>query len=459
MNNSLPARNAGQPGSQRFNLMRWFSLTALVSVATVSALAAWGLSSFLSGRMILREAEMTEGFLRNIIKTEQTVSFFTGASNPNSNVGDFLIHMSNLPDVIRINIYSLDRQVLWSTDAQLIGRRDPHPKKLGESVRATMVFSPGLVPDLLRSNAEEPANEQPVTKYVDCYIPIFDDEHRLLGAIEIYKVPQQLFDTIDTGVRLIWLIALAAGVFLYAALFWIVRRAHHIIEQQRDQLIESESLAVVGEMGTAVAHGLRNPLASIRSSAELALESPLPPLARECATDIAAQVDRLESWTRQLLTYARPANAHIEPVDINAVLNEALLGFRRDLERHGTAYRLELAGELPPIRGEPAILQQLVGSLIANSIEAMPRGGEIVLHSHFDTTAEQVVVEVRDNGPGLSPDAAKQAFRPFFTSKPKGLGLGLPLLRRVIERFGGSVALSSKPGAGTTVRMTLRTFT
>lgn len=455
---SPPAARSLRQGDLRFNLMRWFSLAALLSVAAVSVLSAWALSHFLTSRMIQREVEVTTVFVRNLIKTENATSVFTGIPDPNTHVGDFLSHMGSLPDTLRVNLFSADRKLLWSTDARLIGQRFDHNEELQEALREERPITSGIVNTDDLPKSEHGGIDDGVTRFVESYIPVFDENHRVVGVVELYKVPNELFDAIRDGIQLIWLAALGAGIFLYATLFWIVRRAHLIIETQREQLIENESLAVVGEMGTAVAHGLRNPLASIRSSAELALESELPPQARECATDIVAQVDRLEGWTRQLLTYARPANAHIEAVDINAVLNEALAGFRRDLERHGTSSRLELASGLPPICGEPAILQQLFGSLIANSIEAMPRGGEIVLHSHFDAAANQVVVEVRDNGPGLSPDTARQAFMPFFTSKAKGLGLGLPLVRRVIERLGGSVVLSSQPGSGTTVRMSLRTF-
>jgi signal transduction histidine kinase len=453
-----PARSLRQR-EKRFNLMRWFSLAALLSVAAVSVLSAWALSHFLTQRMIQREAEVTTVFVRNLIKTENAISVFTGIPDPNTHVGDFLNHMSTLPDTLRVNLFSADFKVLWSTEEGLVGQRFDDDDELVEAVRAARPVSSGIVTTADAPKSEHENIENDVVRFVENYIPVFDEDgSRVVGVVELYKVPNQLFDAIRDGIELIWLAALGAGIFLYATLFWIVRRAHHIIEFQREQLIENESLAVVGEMGTAVAHGLRNPLASIRSSAELALESQLPPQARECASDIVAQVDRLEGWTRQLLTYARPANAHIEAVDINAVLGEALDGFRRDLERAGTRSRLDLASDLPPICGEPAILQQLFASLIANSLEAMPRDGEIVLHSHFDADAGQVVVEVRDNGPGLSPDAARQAFMPFFTSKAKGLGLGLPLVRRVIERLGGSVALESQPGSGTTVRMSLRTF-
>jgi signal transduction histidine kinase len=224
------------------------------------------------------------------------------------------------------------------------------------------------------------------------------------------------------------------------------------MEAQNDQLIENESMAVVGEMGSAVAHGLRNPLASIRSSAELSLESPLPPEARECAQDIVAQVDRLEGWVRQLLTYAKPSHANLSAVNLNAILEESLANYARDLERHHIKASLNLAAGLPNIRGDAPVLCQLIGSLIANSMEAMGSGGEITLSSQL-APGGQVIAEIRDNGPGITPNAMGSIFKPFFTSKAKGLGLGLPLVRRVIERLGGSVELESAPGKGTAVRL------
>lgn len=455
-----PDSGAGSPAGAHFNLMRWFSLTALLSVAAVSALAAWALSNFLTERMIRQEAEVTAGFVRSIVAIEGAFAYFEPArSSEAPQAAQFLEHMTRMPGVVRTNVYSADRLMLWSSDPKLIGRRFDQNEELDEALRAELVVNSGIVDSAHLPKSEHVDMDRRVAKFVESYIPIFGrDRRHVVGVVELYKVPRDLFEAIQAGIRLIWFAAAGAGLFLYATLFWIVRRAHRIIESQRDQLLESESLALVGEMGSAVAHGLRNPLAAIRSSAELALENDLPPQARECANDVVAQVDRLEGWVRQLLTYAKPSHAQIEPVDINAVLTETLACYERDLERRGMHSRLDLARDLPAVRGEPAMLGQLCGSLVANAAEAMQRGGELVLHSRFDRAAACVVVEIRDNGPGLSPEAVSKVFKPFYTSKAKGLGLGLPLVRRVIERLGGSVTLESQPGVGTIVRMTLRAF-
>jgi signal transduction histidine kinase len=365
--------------------------------------------------------------------------------------------MTKMPDVVRTNVYSPQGQVIWSSDAMLIGRRFGPNAELDKALNAELVVHSGIVDRERLPKSEHLDFDSGVHSFVESYIPIFDEHgSKVIGVVELYKAPRDLFDAIRSGERLLWATAFAAGVFLYAALFWIVRRAHGIIERQRERLVEGEALAVMGEMSSAVAHGLRNPLASIRSSAELTLSDELSPDAREYAGDIVVQVDRLESWIRQLLTYAKPAHAQMEAVDINAVMNESLDGYRHDLERQKTAFRLELSPDLPPVRGEAAMFLQLIGSLIANASEAMREGGEIVLGSRLDP-AGGIIVEVADNGPGMTRENAERVFTPFFTTKQKGLGLGLPIVRRVIERLGGTIDFESEPGKGTVVRLHLRT--
>lgn len=438
-----------------FNLMRWFSVTALLSIAVVSALAAWTFARFLTEHMIRQEAEVTAGFVRSIVATENAYAYFDG-THDDRQLRDVLEHMTRMPGVLRTNVYSADRRMIWSSDPTLIGQRFDRNDELEEALRADLVVHSGLIDpnQLPKSEHRHLANSG--LRFVESYVPIFDVHGRqVVGVVELYKVPTDLFDAIETGVLLIWVAAAIAGLFLYLTLFWIVHRAHRIIVAQGDQLVEAESLAIVGEMGSAVAHGLRNPLASIRSSAELSLETPQSPEQRECAQDIMAQVDRLENWVRQLLTYAKPAHAHLAATDLNTVLRDSLATFARDLERRKVTVSWQLAAELPAVRGDAALLAQLVGSLVANALEAMEKtGGEIQVRS-YSGDKDLVTVEIRDNGAGIAPRDMGLIFKPFFTNKAKGLGLGLPLVRRIVDRLGGSVELESAPGRGTAVRLNL----
>lgn len=405
--------------------------------------------------MIRQEAEITAGFIRSIVATENAYAYFheSDSGHGQRQLQDFFDHMARIPGVLRANVYSADRRMLWSSDPSLIGQRFERNDELEQALQANLVVHSGIIDPAHLPKTEHQHLAQAQNRFVESYVPIFDTHgQQVVGVVELYKVPGELFAAIKSGVVLIWLASAIGGMFLYLTLFWIVRRAHGIIETQGEQLIESESLAVVGEMGSAVAHGLRNPLSSIRSSAELALLSPLPEQPRECAEDIVAQVDRLEGWVRQLLTYAKPAYANLESVDVNEVLRESVENFSRDLERRRIAVGWQLGENLPAVRGDAAILVQLIGSLIANAMEAMESGGEIMVSSRIARKGF-VLAEIRDNGPGIAADDMSRVFKPFFTSKPKGLGLGLPLLRRVIGRLGGSVELDSSPKDGTAVRL------
>lgn len=215
-------------------------------------------------------------------------------------------------------------------------------------------------------------------------------------------------------------------------------------------------MAAVGEMASAVAHGIRNPLAVIRSSAELALGEDLGG-AREAAADIVAETDRLDHWVRDFLAYARSDDLAPEPVDINAVLRDSLAGFAATLHRQGVDLDVHVTENMPPAWGNNAPLGQVVNSLVSNSLEAMPRGGKLRAATHWDMVTQELVLEINDTGQGIAAEHAESVFRPFFTTKLSGTGLGLPIAQRLLARSGGKIELTSVEGEGTTATLRLQT--
>jgi two-component system sensor histidine kinase HydH len=448
-------RLAGQQSQQRFDLARWFSIVALLAGAAVTISASLSLSAFLSQRMIQQEANLTAAFVRTAVASEGAYDYFrqrhTGQTLA---VPPLFVHLAQMPDVLRANVFADDATVLWSSDPALIGQRFPGNDELAEALRAELVVHSGVIDRTNPPKSEHRSFDSGVHNFIETYTPIIDPESgRVVGVVEIYRVPDELFAAIRDGHFMIWSGAVLTAIFLYVALSGIIAKAQQVIERQHEQLVEREGLAVVGEMGSAVAHGLRNPLASIRSSAEIALGSELSPDARECAGDIIEQVDRLEGWIRGLLAYTRPAQALLGPVAIEPVLRESVEGYRRELERRDIALALSVEAGLPPIRGEAAVLGQLINSLIANAAEAIQQRGTVLVRA--TRKAADVQVEVLDDGPGISEPNMAKVFTPFFTTKQKGLGLGLPLVKRVIERFGGAVSVENVAPHGLSVRLTL----
>lgn len=220
------------------------------------------------------------------------------------------------------------------------------------------------------------------------------------------------------------------------------------MRNQQRQLVANEAMVAVGEMAAAVAHGIRNPLASIRTSAELWADVKSGE-AQEQARDIVAEVDRLELWVRSLLTYADQGRAKLEPIDLNGLLTVAVEGYQREFVRLNIQTKFELDEGMPRIIGDSGLLVQMFNSIIANAIEAMPSGGTLAMRSRPAENKRAIELQISDTGMGIAPEQLQKIFQPFSTSKRKGLGLGLALVKRTMERIGGSIRIDSQIGRGT----------
>ena len=432
------------------NLSRWFALVGLLSIASISAISGWLLSGFLTERLLQQEARLTHEFVESVVNVEDGRAFFADVQRPPAPEWlELVAHISQLPDVLRANLYSPRCIIVWSSDPTLIGREFKDNPELARALRGELVAHGG---EGEKREHDKLAGRYPY--FVEIYSPVWDHARgEVIGVVELYKTPTALFAAISAAQRAVWLGAALAGGFLYAALFWLVRRADLLIRAQRERLVQSETLAALGEMSSAVAHGIRNPLATIRSSAELALESE-PADWRSAARDIVAQVDRLDAWVRELLSYSEPLGGRLEPIAVGNLLWESLGNFARELDRRRIQLSARVGSALPPVAADSLMLGQVFNSLIANAVEAVERDGRIVV------TAERAAdghlrVSICDSGPGMSREQIEHAFKPFHTTKAKGLGIGLALARRIVERFGGSISLASEPGSGTTVDVLL----
>jgi two-component system sensor histidine kinase HydH len=206
-------------------------------------------------------------------------------------------------------------------------------------------------------------------------------------------------------------------------------------------------------MSAAVAHGIRNPLASIRSSAELALDGDLAST-RKNANDIIVQIDRLGKWVRDLLAFSRPLSGENHRIDLVSLVDGCLVNFTTQLEKN----RVVCEFVRPPsgvaaVIGERALATQALANVIANAIEAMPQGGSLRLEIQSAAKPKGVAVVVSDTGPGMSPAEIDLVFKPYYTTKRHGLGLGMALVKRIMERFGGGIAMESREGKGTRVKL------
>jgi two-component system sensor histidine kinase HydH len=205
-------------------------------------------------------------------------------------------------------------------------------------------------------------------------------------------------------------------------------------------------------MSAAVAHSIRNPLASIRSAAELAREEE-PTKVGECLDDIIHEADRLNRWVSDLLMAARGNVEFAEIVDLNEVVHESLTGRAQESSRRNISVNFDKE-PLPFITGGCALLSHAILNVIANAQEAIGRGGSLNIQSRLLGDG-RIRISIEDSGGGVPADIAHRIIRPMFTTKPNGVGLGLALTKRIVERHSGEIVIRSRSNRGAGVELTL----
>ena len=442
----------------RFGLVARFLLLSLLSVSVVSVTAAVLLARFTTENLLRLDVEMATEFVNQMFAYENADAVFVGtpAKPPAPALARFLGHVGEMPDVLRANIYLLDGTVFWSTDKTIVGQRFADNDELKGALAGRPQYSLGVVGE---GNKDEHVNLAPAhTRFVENYLPMFREgraDQPVLAVAEVYRTPRELLETITRGERLIFLGAIAGTLLIVGALCWLVWHADRVIRRQEVEIADAERLATAGEMAAAVAHGLRNPLAAIRSSAELALRLRAAERVFPLLDDIVLQSDRLEHWVRQYLTAVEP-QAQEACDDLAAVLAAVRGGLATELERQGIVWHDRLSPDLPPIAVGPAMLEQLLNGVAANALQAMPDGGAITVTS-ARAAGDVVELRVADTGRGMTQEQLERAFQPFVTYRQSGLGLGLALARRILVRHRGRISLSSEPGRGTVVSLSLPT--
>jgi len=240
-------------------------------------------------------------------------------------------------------------------------------------------------------------------------------------------------------------------------------RALRMVEESRDQLAHIGRVATLGELTAALSHELRQPLAAIRANAEaggmLLDRNPSDVReAREAFRDIASDDVRAVEVLNRIRALVRSDDQIAASVDVNEVCERVSQLVMYDAVQRGVQFRLSPEPDLPTVIGDSVQLQQVVLNLVLNAVEAAqasPRIREVVLGTSAARSGEEVEVFVRDTGPGLSTEAKLRAFEPFYSTKQHGLGMGLAIVRTIVERHRGQVHAENGNGGGANFRVRL----
>jgi two-component system NtrC family sensor kinase len=244
------------------------------------------------------------------------------------------------------------------------------------------------------------------------------------------------------------------------------KRALEEKDRTQGQLIQSESLAAIGQLSAGIAHELNNPLAGTSSLVQMSIETireqkEMRDIDGELLENLEFSLKELQkagNIVRSVLDLSRQTQTYVEDVNLNRVLEDALRVLYNTYKHLDVVIEETYDSDLPRIKGNFANLGQVFINIIKNAIQALPDGkGTVTLTTRYIHGKDRVVVECRDNGRGIPPEIQKDIFKPFFTTKEvgKGTGLGLYVSHEIIRKHKGSISVTSEPGKGSTFTVEL----
>ena len=233
------------------------------------------------------------------------------------------------------------------------------------------------------------------------------------------------------------------------------------LRQAQEDLAHINRVTTMGELTASLAHEIKQPITAAGTDARTCLrwlgrDTPDLSEARDAASRVVTDITRAAEIISRIGLSFKKGSVQEELVDINDLIREMIVLLRSEASRYSISIRGELADDLAKIKADRVQLQQVLMNLMLNSIEAMKdvgTGGELTIKSQQDDS--RLLISVSDTGVGFAPEQAEQIFNAFFTTKPQGTGMGLPISRSIIESHGGRLWAASNSGPGATFHFTL----
>jgi len=455
-----------------FRLVKYFTLSSLV-VIFVGTLVLSAFDTHLARKMQLQKSEEYAKLLIENLNHQIFLQFILPAvlkynriqlSNPEQ--------YNRLDQVVRstlhsfkvemVNIYDMRSTISYSFNENIIGRKDIRSSGYKEAIEGKS--SSRLVQ---RGNFFEIMLGFPKDSHLITISPLRAEKQisrlsgPILGAIEIKLDLTEEYKTIfNFQIRVIITSAIVM-IALFLVLLLIVRKGEAIIERRalerlrlKEQLNRAEHLSSLGEMVAAVSHEIRNPLGIILSSTELMqkkLDADDP--ANTLTGIIMEEAGRLNTIITDFLNFARPRTPNISLCRVDQILDKNITFLAPQIQSGGYTIGRRFAEAIPEIHADADMLYRAFLNILINAMQAMSDGGSI--HVMVDSRDNMVKVSITDSGPGISEDIKEKIWDPFFTTKDKGTGLGLGIVKNIVKTHSGRIAIQNLPEGGTCVAIDL----
>ncbi len=352
-----------------------------------------------------------------------------------------------------VNIYDIGKGVIaYSTDSELVGKKGEDSLGYRKAVKGGS--SSGLITEgynFFGIGLEIMGREKKLRTYIPFRGVVPSTGEGFVGGV--FELTQDLTKEYRSIVKLQYLIfglsILIMGL-IFVALLLIVRKAERTLGQrakeQREleaQLNHSERLAALGQMVAGVSHEIRNPLGIIRSTAELLGGMPDSNDAKKKLSDvIMEESSRLNNIVSEFLDFARPQEPNFQDCYLEEIIKKNLFFLRPEFDKEKIIVQDNLNSRSFKLEADPQLLYRSFLNIFLNAIQSMKNGGTLIVNIEEDK--DHYIVDISDTGSGISKENLNKIFDPFFSTKDKGSGLGLSIVRNIIEAHKGSMWIESK---------------
>ncbi len=364
-----------------------------------------------------------------------------------------------------VNIYSMDNRISYSLDPAMVGRRNYGGTGYQQARMAKWNSKLVQRGNFLQILLGFPKEVQLIT-----FAPLRQESKvgkisgRVLGVVEIVQDLSEDYKTIFNIQILVIITCTVLMGALFVVLVFVVKRGEGIIQKRamerlrlKERLAHAERLSSMGEMAAGISHEIRNPLGIIRSSAELLKKKVAKVDPENTIPDIIVEeASRLNRIITDFINYAKPRSPKFAGCQVQDVIDKNIAFLEAQINDQGYVIKKNYQNSVPEIMADSTMLYQSFLNVLINSMQAMPDGGRILIE--VSAGDHLVTVHFDDEGQGIPHENLEKIWDPFFTTKEMGTGLGLGIVKNIIESHGGSIQIMNRPvrGARVTIELPLK---
>ena len=347
----------------------------------------------------------------------------------------------------------------WIQTGELFESKDTEFNALARSIRVPLEPGGGVLAHTvldkkafnITNAAADPRVRQDKTEMLKvnsfATVPLVA-KSRVIGAILVDNLFTQRPIT-DHDMRFLTMFAHQAALAIDNAIIHSnMESMNRDIRAMHEQVAQSEKMAALGAMMAEITHEIRNPLVSIGGFTRRLARKVTDPDAKKYIDIILSEVGRLEGIIHDNLAYIKNVNPQFSLSSLNAVIAEVLMVYEDEIRQRGIRIERELADGLPELKMDPQQMKQAIVNLITNAMEAMEKGGVLTVRTYPLADSRDTAMEIGDTGAGVSPEAMHNLFNPYYTTKARGTGLGLPITHRIIKAHKGTIVFRNKEAGG-----------